>query len=322
MFITFLSIFAGLILLIWSADRFVNGASSTAKYFGISYLFIGMVIVGFGTSAPEMVVSVVAAYQNNAGIALGNAYGSNIVNIAFILGVTALISPIVVNSQILRKELPFLTIISLLAFVLAKNGLITRTEASILFLIFLFFVVWALIKGQEEDYDTLGIEIKQELSSSSVKLSKSIVNLITGLLFLIISSRILVWGSVNLANKMGISDLVIGLTIVAIGTSLPELASSIIAARKNEHEIAFGNIIGSNIFNTLAVVGTAGIISPIEVGKETIARDIPIMIILTVILFLLGYGFSKSGRINRIEGGILVLVYVIYTLYILKFITL
>lgn len=318
MLLPLLAIVFGLVLLVWSADRFVDGASSTARHFGMPPLLIGMVVVGFGTSAPEMVVSALAAIQGNPGIALGNAYGSNITNIALILGVTALISPIAVHSQVLRKELPILMAVTVLAAWQIWDGELTRLDALVLVAVFAGLMGWTIRQSLRQPADALATEVAQELSAEPMPLKRALMWLGIGLVLLIISSRILVWGAVSIAQSLGVSDLIIGLTIVAVGTSLPEFASSIIAARKGEHDIAIGNIIGSNLFNTLAVVGIAGLIGPLAVGPEVFSRDIMVMAGLTLLLFVFGYGFRGPGRINRWEGGALLAAYMAYTGYLIS----
>ncbi|SFX61539.1 calcium/sodium antiporter [Marinospirillum alkaliphilum] len=318
MLVASLAILMGLLLLVWSADRFVDGAAATARHLNMPPLLIGMVVVGFGTSAPEMVVSALAASQGNPGIALGNAYGSNITNIALILGVTALISPILVHSTLLRKELPILLGITLLAASQVWDGEITRWDAAVLLGVFSLLMGWTIWNGMKKSDDALGVEMEQELLAHPMPLSRSVVWLVIGLLLLIASSRVLVWGAVEVAQGFGVSDLIIGLTIVAVGTSLPELASSVIAARKGEHDMALGNILGSNLFNTLAVVGIAGVIHPMGFGPEVFSRDVMMMLGLTLLLFALGYGLKGQGRINRWEGGLLLVCYVGYVLYLLS----
>ena len=318
MLLVLLSIPFGLALLVWSADRFVEGSATTARYFGMPPLLIGMVIVGFGTSAPEMVVSVLAASQANPGIALGNAYGSNITNIALILGLTAIINPITVHSQVLRKELPILTAVTVLTAWLIWDEKITRSDAFTLLSMFGALMAWTLWQGYKRRTDSLGRQMEQELEVRKMPIRRAILWLGFGLILLIVSSRILVWGAVEIARGFGISDLIVGLTIVAVGTSLPELASSIIAAWKKEHDIALGNILGSNLFNTLTVVGIAGTIQPMTVAPEILSRDIPVMALLTVSLFVIGYGFRGPGRINRIEGAALLIFYVGYTGYLVN----
>lgn len=316
MAIAFLAIALSLIVLAWSADRFVAGSVSVANHFNISPLLIGMVIIGFGTSAPEIAVSVLGALQGNSGIALGNAYGSNIANIALILGITALISPIAVHSQVLRKELPILSVITVLAAWQLWDGEITRIDAFVLLGVFGGLIAWAIWQSTHDRTDALGSEVAQELETHVLTIRLAAFWLVVGLVLLIASSRILVWGAVEIAQGFGISDLIIGLTIVSIGTSLPELASSIIAARKGEHDLALGNILGSNLFNTLAVVGIAGTIQPMIAPPEVFYRDILVMAVLTFSLFLFGYGFRGTGSINRYEGGILLTCYISYTIYL------
>ena len=318
MTLAFIAVVFGLVLLVWSADRFVEGSASTARHFGTPPLLIGMVIVGFGTSAPEMVVSALAATQGNSGIALGNAYGSNITNIALILGVTALLSPIAVHSQVLRKELPILTLVTVLAAWQLWDGEVSRRDAVVLLVVFGGLMAWTIWQGLRKKADALGEEIEQELEVHSMPIRRAVFWLVLGLVLLIVSSRILVWGAVEIAHGFGISDLIIGLTIVAVGTSLPEFASSVIAARKGEHDIALGNILGSNLFNTLAVVGVAGIIHPLAGGPEIFHRDMLVMAALTLSLFVVGYGFRGPGRINRIEGAVLLACYVGYTAYLIS----
>lgn len=317
MLLALLAIAAGLALLVWSADRFVEGSAVTARHFGMPPLLIGMVVVGFGTSAPEMVVSALAASQGNPGLALGNAYGSNITNIALILGITAVISPIAVHSQVMRKELPILAAITLFAIWQLLDGSLSRLDAVGLLLTFTALLAWSIWAGMKKPQDALALEVSAELDVRTMPVRKAVFWLVAGLVLLIISSRILVWGAVDLAMAFGVSDLIIGLTIVAIGTSLPELASSVIAARKGEHDLALGNILGSNMFNTLAVVGIAGMIAPMEVAGDVLVRDLPVMAGLTFALFALGYGFRGPGRINRVEGALLITAFVAYTLYLL-----
>ncbi len=318
MILAFLAVVIGLTLLFWSADHFVEGSASLARHFGIPSLLIGMVIVGFGTSAPEMVVSTVAALQGNTGIALGNAYGSNIANIALILGLTAIISPVAVHSRVLRKELPILTAVTVMAALQAWDGKITRLEAVELLTVFGVIMAWSIWEGMQRSPDALGTETEKELLAHPMPVRRALFSLVAGLVLLVVSSRILVWGAVQIARGFGISDLVIGLTIVALGTSLPELASSITAVRKGEHEIALGNVLGSNLFNTLAVVGIAGTINHIGFGPEVFYRDMFFMAALTISLFIIGYGFRGPGRINRFEGALFLACYMGYIFFLAK----
>ena len=311
-----LAIVAGLVLLVWSADRFIEGSASVARHFGMPPLLIGMLIVGFGTSAPEMFVSALSSFQGNPGLALGNAYGSNIANIGLILGLTALISPIAVHSQVLRQELPILSLVTGLAVFQLWDGALSRNDALVLLIVLAGLMAWSIRQGIRQRADALGAEMEDELIVHGMPLGRAIGWLVAGLLLLIVSSRALVWGAVEIARQLGVGDLIIGLTVVAVGTSLPELASSIIAVRRNEHDIALGNVLGSNLFNTLAVVGIAGTIHPMAVPPEVLSRDMVVMTGLTLFLFLFGYGFRGQGRINRFEGAALLTAYVGYTAFL------
>ncbi len=315
MILSIAAVLAGLLILLYSADLFVEGAASTARYFKVSPLIIGIVIVGFGSSAPEMVVSVVAAIAGNPGIALGNAYGSNIANIALILGVTSLITPILVASRILRKELPMLVIITILSFFLIRDGEVSRLDGAVLLISFSLFMLWTVYESKKRPHDAVADEIATEESRISIK--KAVLYILAGSILLVISSRILVWGAVRITQALGVSEVITGLTVVALGTSLPELASCIAAVRKKEDDIALGNIIGSYIFNSLLVVGLAASIAPIPVDADIISRDFLLMGALTLSLFVIGYSWRKEiGRINRFEGFFLLATYVTYIIYL------
>ena len=317
MLLASVAIIVGFALLVWSADRFVEGAAATAGHAGLPSILIGMVIVGFGTSAPEMVVSAMAASDGSPDLALGNALGSNIVNISLILGVTAIIAPIAVQSQIIKRELPLLVAVVLFSGFLLYDGNLTFFDAILLLSGLLAFLVWSIYSGMKNPGDALETEFDSELKSHSMALGKAIFWLAAGLILLIISSRLLVWGAVEIASALGVSDLIIGLTIVALGTSLPELAASIIAAKKGEHDIAIGNVVGSNVFNILAVVGIAGMIEPIStISPAVFNRDWSVMLVLTVLLMIMAYGFGRQGRINRVEGTVLLSAYVAYNGYL------
>ena len=316
MLLAIVAVIVGLAVLVWSADKFVDGAVGVAEFCGMSTLLIGMVVVGFGTSAPELTVSVISASQGNPELALGNAYGSNIANIALILGATALISPILMQRSVLRGDLPILLAVSVLSIILVWDGSVARWNGILLLIVFTAAMAYSI----RRELKKAKLEKSESLSGNAdtaepkkVSLGKSIFWLVLGLVLLVVSSRALVWGAVEIARTLGVSDLLIGLTIVAIGTSLPELASSIAAARKGENDLALGNIIGSNLFNTLAVVGLAAIVSPMDAIEKAVAyRDMPLMIALTVALILLGFRRKGDGRLNRIAGAILLAVYVGY----------
>ncbi|WP_328188000.1 calcium/sodium antiporter [Marinobacter sp. OP 3.4] len=317
MLLALLAIVAGLVLLVWSADRFVDGAAATAAHLGMSPLLIGMVVIGFGTSAPELAVSAIAATDGNPGLALGNAYGSNITNIALIVGLVALVSPIEVHSQILRKELPILIGITLLAGWQLLDGQLTRLDGWVLLAVFAVIMGWSIIQGIKGKGDPLGGEAETELAAHPMPLPRALMWLVIGLVLLLVSSRMLVWGAVYVAQSLGVSDLIIGLTIVAIGTSLPELAAGIASVRKKEHDLILGNILGSGIFNTLAVVGIAAAIEPMAAESVVLYRDWSVMMAVTVALFLMGYGALGSRRIIlRWEGAVLMAAYIGYTGYL------
>ncbi len=314
MFLPILAIILGVVLLLWSADRFIDGAAAVAVHLGLPSLVIGMVIVGFGTSAPEILVSIMAALDGNPDLALGNALGSNIYNVGLIIGVSALIVPIAVHSAIIRRELPLLILFGMLAGVLLWNGVLSQLESLLLLAGFFGLMGWTIWKALRGKNDPLAAETEQELVSHAMTLGRAILWLVVGLALLLVSSRMLVWGAVSVASALGVSDLIIGLTIVALGTSLPELASSIAAVRKGEHDIAIGNVVGSCMFNLLAVVGIAGVIAPMEtLSADIMLRDWPVMMAMILALFVMGYGFrGRQGRINRIEASVLLVGLVAY----------
>ncbi|MCO5785851.1 calcium/sodium antiporter [Pseudomonas sp. G11-1] len=314
MLLAIAAIIIGLVVLVWSADRFVEGASAAAVHGGMPPLLIGMLIIGFGTSAPELSVSALSSLQGNSGIALGNAWGSNITNIALIIGLVALISPISVHGQVVRRELPILLGITALAGWQVYDGYLSRADGVVLLVVFALLLALSIRDGMRSRDDVVADEIRKQYLADTMPLGKAIMWLVLGLILLIASSRLLVWGSVFIASDLGINDMIIGLTIVAIGTSLPELASSLAAIRKNEHDLALGNIIGSGLFNTLGVVGLAAVINPLAAPPEALTRDWALMAGLTVALLLMCVAWrGRPGRINRVEGAGLLTVFCGYT---------
>jgi cation:H+ antiporter len=313
-----LAMIAGFALLLWGAERFVEGAAATARHLGMDPLLIGIIIVGFGTSAPEMLVSAMAALDGNPDLALGNAYGSNIINTGLILGLTALIAPILVHSSVVSKELPLLLVICAVSGAMLWDGSLSRLDATLLLAGFIGLIAWSIVAASRNRIDALADEVVLELDAHSMTLRAAIFWLLAGLALLLLSSRLLVWGAVLVAQSLGISDLVIGLTVVALGTSLPELAASVVAARKGEHDIAIGNVVGSNMFNLLAVVGIASMISPMtSIAPEVLARDWTTTMGLSIALVIFAYGFGRQGRINRWEGTALLVGFVAYTSYLI-----
>lgn len=304
-------IIAGFAVLVWGAERFVHGAAGTAKNLGVSTLVIGLTIVGFGTSAPEILVSITAAINGNPGLAVGNALGSNITNIGLVLGTTALIFPLVVSSRILKREFPILLATMGLGLILLWDNHLSRLDGSILLGVLAFITIWLVRVGMTPSgMEPLSTEMEKEIPK--IPLSRAIFWTVVGLLLLLGSSQILVDGAVSLATIYGVSDMIIGLTIVAIGTSLPELAASLASAFKKEPDMAIGNIIGSNMFNLLAVLGIPGLVSPITLEADTISRDYSVMLGLTVLLFIFAYGFRKPGHISRLEGALILTGYLAY----------
>jgi len=312
LFLYFLAIVAGLALLVWSADKFVMGASATAYNLGVPTLIIGIIIMGFGTSAPEIFVGAIAALQNNTGVAIGNAIGSNIANIALVLGVGALIAPLTVSSQVLRREYPMLFGITIFVLILMFDLELSRVDGLLLVLSSIAMTGWLMwLSLSSRNTDPLETEFDAEVPHD-IGTQKALLWTIAALILLIGSSHLLVWGAVELAHSYGVNDLVIGLTIIAIGTSLPELAVTISAALKKEHDIIVGNVIGSNMFNSLAVIGIASSIQPTTLSQLVLYRDYAVMFALTIAMFVMAFGFRGVGKINRIEATILVLCYVGY----------
>lgn len=319
MLLAFLAVVAGLVLLIWSAEKFIDGAAATSRWLGLSPLLIGMLVIGFGTSAPEMMVSVLAAMQGNPGLAVGNAYGSNIANIGLVLGFIALMAPLAVHSSVIRKEMPLLVVVMLVTGYMLLDGWVSRIEAVLLLIGLVVFIAVSIIRSRSQQDDPLTAEVTESLDSKPMSRGKAIMWTVIGLVLLIASSRILVWGAVEIAVGFGVSDLIIGLTVVAVGTSLPELASSISALRRNEHDMVLGNVVGSNLFNSMAVVGLAGVIAPIEAGREVLVRDWSVMTFMTLMMVLFAFSWrGRPRRINRIEGGVLFTMFIAYTGYMVS----
>jgi cation:H+ antiporter len=315
-----LAILIGFILLAWSADRFVNGAAALARHLGISPLIVGLTIVGFGTSAPELVVSAIAALAGNPSLAIGNAIGSNIANIGLVLGITAIISPLFIASSILKREYPLMIAAMVLVFAVLIDGQLGRLEGIILFISLFGVLAWTVFTGIREGRnpiatadDPLETEFESELALDDIMpRAKAIFWLLAGGILLVVSSRILVWGATTIATSLGISDLIIGLTIVAIGTSLPEIAASVASVLKGENDIAIGNVLGSNIFNSLGVIGLAALIRPTAVSADVLYRDLPVMIGMAILLYMLVYSHKGQASLSRISGFFLLSLYLAY----------
>ncbi len=312
-----LAITGGFFILLWGADRFVMGGAASARCLGVSPMIIGLTIIGFGTSAPEILVSIIAALDGSPNLAIGNALGSNITNIALVIGVTAIVTPLLVKSRILKREYPIMFSVMLLALVLMWDLQLTFTDGIILMIGLVLILGWMVKMGLDENkqsnhnpQDPLEDEFESEIPKMS--LGMALFWLGAGFILLLVSSKVLVWGAIEVAHFFGVSDLIIGLTIVALGTSLPELAATVVSALKGEHDLAIGNIIGSNIFNLLAVIGIPALITPIQLEAAVLHRDFLTMIGLSIALFIMAYGFKKAGRVNRLEGSLLVSAYIGY----------
>jgi len=311
-----LYLLAGLVLLIYAADKFVLGAASTAKHMGVSTMLVGLIIVGFGTSAPEMVVSAIASFKGNSGLALGNAIGSNITNIALVLGTGLLIVPMSIKSQTIKREMPILLLVTFLVLFLLFDLRLSFIDGVIMIAAMVVVTGFLTVIGIKGDHDEFSDEIEAEFDLD-ISLKKAVILLIFGIIFLPIASQLMVKGATEIAAEFGVSDMVIGLTVVALGTSLPELAATIASALKKEHDLAIGNIVGSNIFNLLGVIGISGLIREYEFSAHFIRFDYFYMSLLTVFLFLASVYFVLKDRfISRIIGVMLVMMYITYMVWL------
>jgi len=312
MLISIAAVIAGLALLVWSADRFVEGASVVALNLGVSTLIIGITIIGFGTSAPEILISLFSVFDGTPDLAIGNALGSNIANIGLILGATALFTPVIFTSKLIRREFPILLIASGLLVWALWDAKLEFIEGLALLTALVAAMGYLIHFSKTDRNDPMSDELDDEIPHD-VPTSKALVWTLIGLLVLVGSSKLLVWGAVNIATFLGVSELIIGLTIVALGTSLPELAAAIVAARKGELEMIMGNVIGSNLFNTLAVIGLPSIMVNFSVSSDAVSRDLPIMLALTMIMFIFAQ-FPRNSycKITRLKGILLLGSFVVY----------
>jgi len=302
----------GFLLLVWGADRLVAGASALARNLGVSPLIIGLTIIAFGTSAPELVVSAVAAFRGNPALAVGNAIGSNIANIGLILGLTAVVYPLRVESETLKREYPVLMLIMVCSFIMAADLTYSRTEGWLLLTGLVALVIWMVRFGlRRAPDDPLAAEYAAEIPRD-MPTGYAVFWMLVGLVILPLSSRFLVEGAVYVARVLEVSDAVIGLTIVALGTSLPELAAALTSALRNEDDLAIGNVIGSNMFNILGVLGVAAVVRPVDVELLMLKQDFPVMFLFTVLLFFMAYGISGPGRISRRSGILLMSLFLGY----------
>lgn len=312
MLLAIIAMIVGIALLVYSAEFFIEGSSGIALKFGMPKLLVGMLVIGVGTSAPEIVVSVLSTLNGAPGLALGNAYGSNITNITLVLGATALVSPLFIQKSLVKSDFLILIGITALAIFQLLDGQVSRLDGAILLgalAVFLAFQIYMAKLGKSASDDVP--------DTVDFRMGVAVAKLIGGLVVLVLSSRLVVWGAVEIAKIAGLSELIIGLTIVAIGTSLPELVSSIIAVRKGEDEMALGNVIGSNIFNTLAVVGIPAAIMPMAVAQEVVSRDMIVMGGVTGLLFILCLlAVRGSQKLGRGVGAVLLSIFIGYTVWL------
>jgi cation:H+ antiporter len=306
------AIIVGFIAVVWGADRFVYGAAGLASNLGVKRLVIGLTIVAFGTSAPEMLVSGMAAAAGSPAMGIGNAVGSNIVNVTLVLGAAAVVHPLSIHSRLLVREIPVLLLIMAIAWAFLWDEELSRAEGLVLLAGLFVLVAW--ISKQSRKQPAVGPQASAGLEDfnipDSLPTAKAIALFSLGLAFLLVGSRVLVWGAVGIARDLGVSELVVGLTLVALGTSLPELAASVAAARRDEQDIAIGNVVGSNMFNLLGVLGLPGIIAPGSVDRSVIVRDFPIMLGATLLLLMMA--FNERSSIGRKQGIALIVVFIGY----------
>ena len=313
LFYAIAAIIVGFVAVVWGADRFVYGAAGLASNFGVSRLVIGLTIVAFGTSAPEMLVSGMAAASGSRAMGVGNAIGSNITNVTLVLGAAALVQPLKVHSRLLVREIPVLFLSMAIGWLFLWDGELSRLEGMVLLAGMFALVVWIGRQGRKQSQDeavVLSAALEDGDIPDSLPTGKAVAICVGGLLFLLVGSRVLVWGGVGIARDLGVSELVVGLTLVALGTSLPELAASVAAARRGEDDIAIGNVIGSNMFNLLGVLALPGIIAPGPVDRVVVVRDFPIMAGVTLLLVLMA--LNEHNHIGRKRGITLIVVFVVY----------
>lgn len=312
-----LLVIAGLALLMWGADRFVHGAAAAARNLGVAPLLIGLTVVAFATSAPEILVSVVAATQGTPGLAVGNAIGSNIVNIGMVLGITALVRPISLESATLQREMPALLAVTLLTVSLFLDSYLSFVDGVVMLAGLVIVMAWLARLGMRSAAnDPIKRDFEAEIPTN-VSMTKSIVWLIVGLGTLLIGAELLVGGAVGIATELGVSNVVIGILVVAFGTSLPELAVSVASAIKGEYGLAIGNIVGSNIFNLLAVIGVAAALAPSALEPSVLSLHVFAMVAFTLVLYAMTYDYNGRAVLSRSEGLALLLAFIAYDTYVI-----
>jgi cation:H+ antiporter len=317
MLIDFVQIVGGLALLIWGADRFVQGAAGGARHLGIAPMLIGLTVVALATSAPEILVAIVAALRQNPDLAIGNAIGSNIVNIGLVLGATAMVRPVELRSATLRREMPALLAVTLLVVSLFLDSFLTRIDGFVMLAGLVIVMIWLTRLGLRSTADDPLAEDYEAEIPKDMALPLAGMWLVIGLAALLFGADQLVDGSIDIARVLGVSEVVIGITLVAFGTSLPELAVSIVSVLKNEYGLAIGNIVGSNIFNALAVIGAAVVIDPIAVDPSVLSLHVFVMVAFTLVLFAMTYDYDGKSELSRVEGAALLAAYIAYQAYVI-----
>jgi cation:H+ antiporter len=311
-----LEVVAGLVLLVLGADRFVHGAASTARNLGVAPLLIGLTVVALATSAPEILVSIVASLRGDPELAIGNAIGSNIVNIGLVLGGVALIRPIKLTSETLRSEMPALLAVTLLAVSLFLDAYLSRIDGIVLLIALVIVMIWLTRLGlRSAENDPITAEYDAEIPRD-VSMKKAIFWLVVGLAILLVGAELMVKGAIDIARTLGVSEVVIGIVLVAFATSLPELAVSLVSAIKGEYGLAIGNVVGSNIFNLLAVIGVAAVIQPSVLPPTVLSLHVFVMTAFTLVMFAMTYEYGRAGRISRLEGAALLAAFIAYDTYV------
>lgn len=311
------ALFAGLILLIWGAERAVEGTSTLAARHGLPPMAVGLVVVGFGSAAPELVVALHAASLGHPALALGSAWGANIVAMSLVLGCLLWITPLTLRSQVLQRELPLMLAAALLTAVLVWDGVLSRIDAGLLLLGFVGLLVWSWRQSATGRDDALTQETRAEMRLLPDSTARALLSVVFGWTALAAGGWLLVWSAIEVAVWLSVSDLVLGLGVVALGTTLPELASCVVAARKGEDDLALGQVLGTGLFNTLAVAGLAGLIEPLDLPPQVLWRDLLLMAVLAFVLYRLGTSTNGPARLGRRTGQALVGVFVLHTLALL-----
>lgn len=310
------ALLTGLLLLVWAAERLLEGAVALARHAQLSPLLVGLVVVGFGSSSAELAVATAAAWHGHPALALGSAWGANIIGLSLVLGVTVLVRPISARSPVLHRELPLLLAATVLTGLLLWDGVLSRLDAALLLAGFTALVVWAWRQAQRREPDTLAEETALELPAQPLGTGHAVRRVLLALLVLATGAALLVWGAVEVALGLGVSDLTLGLGVVALGITLPSLANCVAAARKGEDDIALGHVVGAGLFNTLAVAGLAGLIEPLDVPTTVLWRDLPVMAGLALVLYLRGRDERRPTHLGRTTGRALVAVYLLHAVAI------